>query len=62
MANETTRIKDLSPITTVTDSDVFPYDGIGGTKGIAFENLCEEIRDRIAASPQEIKQYLNIQW
>ena len=60
MANDTTRIKDLSHITTVTDSDIFAYDGINGTKGITFEDLCEEMLKKVTATTQEIKNYLNI--
>lgn len=60
MANETSRIKDLTPIATVSDSDVFAYDGENGTKGIIFEDLCSEVLNRVAATPQEIKAYLNI--
>lgn len=60
MANDTTRIKDLSHITTVTDSDVFAFDGINGTKGITFEDLYEEILEKVSATTQEIREYLNI--
>lgn len=38
MAN-TTRIKDLSAVTSVADSDVLPVDGANGTKGVTFGNL-----------------------
>lgn len=38
MAN-TTRIKDLSAVTAVADSDVLPVDGANGTKGVTFGNL-----------------------
>ena len=35
----TTRIKDLSAITTATDADVMPIDGANGTKGMTFGNV-----------------------
>lgn len=38
MAN-TTRIKDLSAVTSVADTDVLPVDGANGTKGVTFGNL-----------------------
>ena len=60
MTNEISRIKDLTPIATVSDSDVFAYDGQNGTKGIAFEDLCSEILNRVAATPQEIQAYFYI--
>lgn len=60
MANDTSRIKDLTPITTVSDSDVIAIDGANGTKGITFEDLSIEMLGRLKATVQEIKTYLNI--
>lgn len=47
MAN-TTRIKDLSAVTAVADSDVLPVDGANGTKGITFGNLSATTLDKLA--------------
>ena len=60
MANDTSRIKDLAPTATASDSDIFALDGENGTMGISFEDLSDEIIDRYVASIWEIKQYLNI--
>ena len=60
MADETSRIRDLMPITTVSDSDIFAIDGANGTKGISFEDLTSEVLDRVDATVQELKAYLNI--
>ena len=46
MAN-ITRIKDLSAITSVADSDVLPVDGANGTKGVTFGNLSTAILNKL---------------
>ena len=46
MAN-TTRIKDLSAVTSVADSDVLPVDGANGTKGVTFDNLSTAILNKL---------------
>lgn len=48
MAN-TTRIKDLSAVTSVADSDVLPVDGANGTKGVTFGNLAAATLGKLAS-------------
>lgn len=43
----TTRIKDLSAITTASDADVMPIDGANGTKGMTFGNVATNILNKL---------------
>ena len=45
----TTRIKDLSAITTATDADVMPIDGANGTKGMTFGNVTTNILNKLTS-------------
>lgn len=45
----TTRIKDLSAITSASDSDVIALDGANGTKGMTFGNLATAILNKLTS-------------
>lgn len=55
MAN-TTRIKDLSSVTTPSDSDVIAVDGANGTKGITLENLSATILNKLTSKTYGLDQ------
>ena len=48
MAN-TTRIKDLTAVTSIADTDVLPVDGANGTKGVTFGNLSAATLGKLAS-------------
>ena len=61
MAN-TTRIKDLSAVTSVADTDVLPVDGANGTKGVTFGNLSTAALNKLKEQGLiEYEKYGNIQ-
>lgn len=55
MAN-TTRIKDLSSVTTPSDSDVIAVDGANGTKGITVESLSTTILNKLTSKTYGLDQ------
>ena len=55
MAN-TTRIKDLSSVTTPSDSDVIAVDGANGTKGITLANLATTILNKLSSKTYGLDQ------
>lgn len=55
MAN-TTRIKDLSSVTTPSDSDVIAVDGANGTKGITVESLSTIILNKLTSKTYGLDQ------
>ena len=55
MAN-TTRIKDLSSVTTPSDSDVIAVDGANGTKGITLANLATTILNKLFSKTYGLDQ------
>ena len=55
MAN-TTRIKDLSAVTSVADTDVLPVDGANGTKGVTFENLSTAVLNKLTSKTYGLDQ------
>ena len=55
MAN-TTRIKDLSAVTSVADTDVLPVDGANGTKGVTFGNLSTAALNKLMSKTYGLDQ------
>lgn len=55
MAN-TTRIKDLSAVTSVADTDVLPVDGANGTKGVTFGNLSTAVLNKLTSKTYGLDQ------
>lgn len=55
MAN-TTRIKDLSAVTSVADNDVLPVDGANGTKGVTFENFSTATLNKLTSKTYGLDQ------
>lgn len=49
MANETSRIKDLTAVTTADDTHVLPLDNSNGTKGITFANLSTTMLNKLTS-------------
>lgn len=59
MAN-TTRIKDLSSVTTPSDSDVIAVDGANGTKGITLANLATTILNKLSSKLMDSIKVQNV--
>lgn len=55
MAN-TTRIKDLSAVTSVADTDVLPVDSANGTKGVTFGNLSTAVLNKLTSKTYGLDQ------
>ena len=55
MAN-TTRIKDLSAVTSVADTNVLPVDGANGTKGVTFGNLSTAVLNKLTSKTYGLDQ------
>lgn len=55
MAN-TTRIKDLSAVTSVADTDVLPVDGANSTKGVTFGNLSTAVLNKLTSKTYGLDQ------
>ena len=55
MAN-TTRIKDLSAVTSVADTDVLPVDGANGTKCVTFGNLSTAALNKLTSKTYGLDQ------
>ena len=55
MAN-TTRIKDLSAVTSVADSDILPVDGANGTKCVTFGNLSTATLNKLSSKTYGLDQ------
>lgn len=55
MAN-TTRIKDLTAVTSIADTDVLPVDGANGTRGVTFGNLSAATLGKLASKTFSLDQ------
>lgn len=55
MAN-TARIKDLSAVTSASDSDILAIDGSNGTKGITYGNLSTETLNKLTSKTYSLDQ------
>lgn len=55
MAN-TIRIKDLSAVTSVADTDVLPVDGANGTKCVTFGNLSTAVLNKLTSKTYGLDQ------